>query len=69
MIAPGAEVMVVFFPQKIMGFKVEKLVNAKMVIPANVISALVFNLERSMLLLVGTMMSCNVIAVQDATAG
>jgi hypothetical protein len=60
MIAPGAEFMVVFFPPKAMGLKAEELMNAKMVIPANVTTALAFNLERLMLLLVGPMMSCNV---------
>ena len=57
MIAPGADVIVTFFPPKVMGLKVEELVNAKVVKPANVTTELAFKLARLILLLVGTAIS------------
>jgi len=69
MIAPGADVMVTFFPPKSIGLNVLELVNANVVRPANVTTELAFSFERSMLLLVGTAISCKVMAVHNATAG
>jgi hypothetical protein len=57
MIAPGADVMVTFFPPKVIGLKVEEFVKAKVVRPTNVTTELAFKLARFMLLLVGTAMS------------
>ena len=68
-IAPGADVIVTFFPPIVIGLNVEELVNAKVVNPANVTTELAFRLARLILLLVGTAMPSNVIAVQAATAG
>jgi hypothetical protein len=69
MTAPGADVMVTFFPPKVIGLKVEELVKAKVVRPTNVTTELAFRLARLTLLLVGTAISWSVIAVQEATAG
>jgi hypothetical protein len=69
MMAPGAEVIVTFAPPNSIGLKVLEFVNAKVVKPANVTTELVFNLERSMVLFVGTAIPWRVMAVQDATAG
>lgn len=69
MIAPGADVIVTFAPPNCIGLKVLELVNAKVVRPAKVTTELAFSFERSMVLFVGAAMPCNVMAVQDATAG
>lgn len=57
MIASGVEVMVTFLPPNTMGSKELKLVNPKVVRPANVIAELAFTFERSMLWLLGAAMS------------
>ena len=69
MIAPGTDVIVTFFPPKLMGLNVDELVNANVVKPANVTTVLAFKLARLMLLLVGTEIPSKVMAVQAATAG
>jgi hypothetical protein len=68
MIAPGADVIVTFFPPRMIGSKELKLVNANVVVPAKVITELGFNFERSMLLLLGAAMLWSVISVHVATA-
>jgi len=57
MIAPGADVIVTFFPPRIIGLKELELVNAKVIVPTKVTKELVFNSERSMLLLLGAAIS------------
>jgi hypothetical protein len=69
MIAPGAEVIVTFFPPNAIGLNVVELVNAKVINPANVTIELAFKFARLTLLLVGTATSCSVISVHAATAG
>jgi hypothetical protein len=69
MMAPGADVIVTFFPPKDMGLNVDELVNANVVKPAKVTTELAFKPARLILLFVGTAIPSKVIAVQDATAG
>ena len=69
MMASGVDVMVTFFPPNVIGLKVLEFVNAKVVNPAKVTTELAFKPARSTLLLLGTAISCKVIAVQEATAG
>lgn len=69
MIAPGADVIVTFFPPKVIGLNVDELVNANVVKPAKVTTELAFKLARLMLLFVGTAIPSRVIAVHAATAG
>jgi len=68
MVAPGADVMVIFLPPKVMGSKELELVNAKVVKPANVTVELAFTFDKSMASLLGAAMSWSVIFVHEATA-
>jgi hypothetical protein len=61
--------MVTLAPPNSIGLKVLELVNANVVRPAKVTTELAFNFERSMVLFVGAVIPCKVMAVQDATAG
>ena len=56
-------------PPMVMGLNVEEFVKAKVVVPAKVTTEPAFKLARFILLFVGTLISCNVILVQAATAG
>ena len=61
--------MVTPAPPTVIGLNLEEFVYAKVVVPANVTTDPAFKLAKLILLFVGTLMSCNVISVQAATAG
>ena len=61
--------MVTFFPEIVITSKLLILVNANVVVPANVTTEFCFSLVRLILLFVGAEISCKTISVQAATAG